>query len=222
MDRDLARRAWQQAQGTPFEPLCPTAHQHRGNPKPRCRSSPHLMNRATPSFPICSKASRSNLSPSVGSSSIFQSPVCTMLPYADRRMRPQQSGMECVTRIGSQSNGPHAKRSRIRTVRNRDSSHSLRGAACFASVAVAGALGPGSAERSLPAISPVLNQPPLHQRHHERPGIHRGAGVKGRDDPRQGADVVFVPASEGASASGHEQLSSWLQASSHAHRDAGS
>jgi hypothetical protein len=33
--------------------------------------------------------------------SIFQSPVCTMLPYSLRRMWLQPSGIECVIRIGS-------------------------------------------------------------------------------------------------------------------------
>lgn len=56
---------------------------------------------ATPSAPAAAKASRSNAWPSSGSSSIFQSPVCTMLPNSLRRIMPQQSGMECVTRNGS-------------------------------------------------------------------------------------------------------------------------
>ena len=47
-----------------------------------------------------SKVLRSNLSPSMGSSSIFQSPVCTMFPCSLRRIMPQQSGMECVTLMG--------------------------------------------------------------------------------------------------------------------------
>lgn len=50
--------------------------------------------------PICSKTVLSNICPSTGSSSIFQSPVCTMLPCSLRRMRPQQSGMEWVTLRG--------------------------------------------------------------------------------------------------------------------------
>ncbi len=57
--------------------------------------------------PICSKTVLSNFCPSTGSSSIFQSPVCTMLPCSLRRMRPQQSGMECVT-----LNGEHLKQAR--------------------------------------------------------------------------------------------------------------
>lgn len=52
-------------------------------------------------IPICSKTERSKVWPSMGLSSIFQSPVCTMLPSSLRRMRPQQSGMECVTLMGS-------------------------------------------------------------------------------------------------------------------------
>ena len=54
----------------------------------------------TADAPMPSKADRSNWSPSMGVSSIFQSPVCTMLPCSLLRMRPQQSGIECVTRIG--------------------------------------------------------------------------------------------------------------------------
>ena len=51
--------------------------------------------------PTSSKADRSSLSPSRGLTSWFQSPVCTMVPCSLRRIMPQQSGMECVTRTGS-------------------------------------------------------------------------------------------------------------------------
>lgn len=60
----------------------------------------------TPSLPTRSKAARSNCSLSIGCSSIFQSPVCTIVPSSHRKNRPQQSGMECVTRTASTENGP--------------------------------------------------------------------------------------------------------------------
>jgi hypothetical protein len=44
-----------------------------------------------------------------------------MIPSAHLITRPQQSGMECVTRIGSNSNGPALKRERILKVRSRPS-----------------------------------------------------------------------------------------------------
>ena len=52
--------------------------------------------------PTFSKSVRSSTWPSTGCSSIFQSPVWTMVPWSLRRMRPQQSGIECVTLMGSQ------------------------------------------------------------------------------------------------------------------------
>ena len=80
------------------------------------------MNRATPSAAKASKPTRSNDSPSRGCSSIFQSPVCTMAPCSDRRTKPEQSGMECVTRRGSHSKGPSGKRWRMPNVLNREPS----------------------------------------------------------------------------------------------------
>ena len=64
------------------------------------------MNSVTPSLPTASKALRSNSSPSMGVSSIFQSPVCTMVPSSQRKNRPQQSGMLCVTRTAWHWKGP--------------------------------------------------------------------------------------------------------------------
>ena len=60
----------------------------------------------TPSLPTRSNCSRSKFSPSTGFSSIFQSPVCTTVPAAHRKIKPQQSGMECVTLTASISKGP--------------------------------------------------------------------------------------------------------------------
>ena len=65
-----------------------------------------LIMSVTPSFPTRSHDVRSNMRPSTGFSSIFQSPVCTIVPCSERKINPQQSGMECVTRIASISNGP--------------------------------------------------------------------------------------------------------------------
>lgn len=51
----------------------------------------------------------------------FQSPVWKIVPSVQRSTKPQQSGIECVTRIGSISNGPAEKRLRISNVRHRPS-----------------------------------------------------------------------------------------------------
>ena len=77
--------------------------------RPSCQPSAHLcvFSKEMINSPICSKTVLSNFCPSTGSSSIFQSPVCTMLPCSLRRMRPQQSGMEFVT-----LNGEHLKQAR--------------------------------------------------------------------------------------------------------------
>ena len=61
--------------------------------------------------PSSSNICRSKISPSMGFSSIFQSPVCTIVPSAQRSTKPQQSGMECVTRIGSHLQGPTGQHS---------------------------------------------------------------------------------------------------------------
>lgn len=53
-------------------------------------------------LPTLSNRSLLNFSPATGFSSIFQSPVCTMVPWSLLNIRPQQSGMECVTLTGSQ------------------------------------------------------------------------------------------------------------------------
>ena len=73
----------------------------------------------TPSLPTRSNCARSKLRPSTGFSSIFQSPVCTTVPAAHRKINPQQSGMECVTRTASISNGPARNRSPMSITLNR-------------------------------------------------------------------------------------------------------
>mmetsp|Transcript_46017 Transcript_46017/g.73667 ORF Transcript_46017/g.73667 Transcript_46017/m.73667 type:complete len:207 (-) Transcript_46017:711-1331(-) len=70
-----------------------------------------LIISVTPSLPTRSHAARSKCRPSTGCSSIFQSPVCTIVPAEHRKIRPQQSGMECVTRTASISKGPAGNRS---------------------------------------------------------------------------------------------------------------
>ena len=55
----------------------------------------------------------------------FQSPVWKMVPSLHLRTSAQQSGMECVTRIGSISKGPASKRARILKVRSLPSSGML-------------------------------------------------------------------------------------------------
>mmetsp|Transcript_5216 Transcript_5216/g.17436 ORF Transcript_5216/g.17436 Transcript_5216/m.17436 type:complete len:357 (-) Transcript_5216:898-1968(-) len=70
-----------------------------------------LIMSVTPSLPTRSNCSRSKIRPSTGFSSIFQSPVCTIVPAAHLKMNPQQSGMLCVTRTASIANGPALNRS---------------------------------------------------------------------------------------------------------------
>mmetsp|Transcript_11085 Transcript_11085/g.31102 ORF Transcript_11085/g.31102 Transcript_11085/m.31102 type:complete len:232 (+) Transcript_11085:2492-3187(+) len=84
-----------------------------------------LMRSVAPSAPIRSKASRSNVSPSIGDSSIFQSPVCTMVPSSHLKTHPQQSGMEWVTRIVSTEKGPAWNWAPISNVTKRSGSHRL-------------------------------------------------------------------------------------------------
>ena len=55
----------------------------------------------------------------------FQSPVWKITPSEHRKTSPQQSGMECVTLIGSISNGPALKRARMVKVRSRPSAGML-------------------------------------------------------------------------------------------------
>ena len=45
-----------------------------------------------------------------------------MVPAAHRKMNPQQSGMECVTRTASMANGPASNRSPMSITLNRDPS----------------------------------------------------------------------------------------------------
>mmetsp|Transcript_4963 Transcript_4963/g.9319 ORF Transcript_4963/g.9319 Transcript_4963/m.9319 type:complete len:249 (-) Transcript_4963:239-985(-) len=84
-----------------------------------------LIIRVTPSLPATSNADRSKICPSTGSSSIFQSPVCTMVPSLHRNMHPKQSGMECVTRMVSISKGPAWNLAPRSTLRNLAGSHKL-------------------------------------------------------------------------------------------------
>ena len=65
----------------------------------------HTMAR-TPSSPNLTIAASSVVEPSTGSGSIFQSPVCRMVPSGVRIARPFGSGIEWVRVIRSISNGP--------------------------------------------------------------------------------------------------------------------
>ena len=64
----------------------------------------------TPSSPSRRRAAASVTSPSRGSGSIFQSPVCSTTPRGVRMTRPLGSGMEWVRVTISTSNGPRTTR----------------------------------------------------------------------------------------------------------------
>ena len=74
---------------------------------------------STPAVPSSAKRWKSNCSPSSGVWSILKSPVWTIMPTGVWMASARQSGMLCVTRRNSISNGPTCTRSRGRTACSR-------------------------------------------------------------------------------------------------------
>ena len=70
---------------------------------------------STPVAPSSANRWTSKCWPSIGVWSILKSPVCTSVPTGVWMASATQSGMLCVTRMNSISNGPTVTRSRGRT-----------------------------------------------------------------------------------------------------------
>ena len=71
--------------------------------------------RSTPSSPSRANARRSVSRPSSGSWSILKSPVCSTRPAGVRIATASASGIEWLTAMNSQSNGPTCSRCPSRT-----------------------------------------------------------------------------------------------------------
>ena len=70
---------------------------------------------STPSSPSRCRAASSEVEPTKGSGSNFQSPVCSTVPTGVRSATALGSGIECVSVINSRSNGPIVNRPDIGT-----------------------------------------------------------------------------------------------------------